>query len=248
MLKLQNKLYSAINQKAIYGDRALTYSLRPMYKEDIAQVTGIDREAFPTQLPPPSYRQELQNQLARYIVARDDTKTVEEPEVKPEKGLSRLASRIKRWFNPDRSPGNKPSPPSRQYIVGFAGIWVLADEAHITNIAVRQQYQHRGIGELLLISIIDLAKELKASIMTLEVRASNIAAQNLYSKYGFTQVGIRRGYYLDNREDGVLMSTESITSAPFQARLQQLKEALARKWGSQLIPEVNLSAVHPEER
>jgi len=219
-----------------------------MYKEDIAQVTGIDREAFPTQLPPPNYRHELQNQLARYIVACDDTKTVEEPEVKPEKGLSRLASRIKRWFNPDRSPDNKPSPPSRQYIIGFAGIWVLADEAHITNIAVRQQYQRRGIGELLLISIIDLAKELKASIMTLEVRASNLAAQNLYSKYGFVQVGIRRGYYLDNREDGVLMSTESITSAPFQARLQQLKEALTRKWGSQLMPGGNLSAVHPEER
>lgn len=226
----------------------MIYSIRPMYKEDIAQVTGIDREAFPSQLPPPNYHQELQNKLARYIVVCDATKTVEEPEVKLEKGLSRLASRIKRWFNPDRSPGNKPSPSSRQYIVGFAGIWVLADEAHITNIAVRRQYQRGGIGELLLISIIDLAKELKASTMTLEVRTSNFAAQDLYSKYGFTQVGIRRGYYLDNREDGVLMSTESITSAPFQARLQQLKEALARKWGSQLIPGGNLSAVHPEER
>ena len=103
-------------------------------------------------------------------------------------------SKTKRRFNPDRSPDTKPSPSIRQYIVGFAGIWVLADEAHITNIAVRQRYQLRGIGELLLISIIDLAKELKASIMTLEVRTSNIAAQNLYSKYGFTQVGIRRDY------------------------------------------------------
>jgi len=226
----------------------LTYSLRPMYKEDIAQVTGIDREAFPAQLPSPNYHHELQNQLARYIVACDDTKTVEEPEVKPEKGLSRLASRIKRRFNPDHSPDSKPTPSSRQYIVGFAGIWVLSDEAHIPNIAVRQQYQRRGIGELLLISIIDLAKELKASIMTLEVRASNLAAQNLYSKYGFTQVGIRRGYYLDNREDGVLMSTESITSAPFQARLQQLREARTRKWGSQLMPVRDLLSNHPEER
>jgi len=84
--------------------------------------------------------------------------------------------------------------------------------------------------------------------MTLEVRASNLAAQNLYSKYGFTQVGIRRGYYLDNREDGVLMSTESITSAPFQARLQQLREARTRKWGSQLMPVRDLLSNHPEER
>jgi ribosomal-protein-alanine N-acetyltransferase len=208
----------------------LTYSVRPMSKEDLAQVTEIDREVFPTQWPPPNYRQELQNQLARYIIVSDDAKTVEEPEVKPKKGLYKLASRIMQWFNINRSPDNDSPPVKRQYIIGFAGIWVLADEAHITNIAVRQQYQRQGIGELLLISTIDLAKGMKASIMTLEVRASNLAAQNLYSKYGFTKVGTRRGYYLDNREDGILMSTENITSASFQSRLRQLREALARKW------------------
>ena len=209
----------------------MTYSLRPMQQEDIAQVNEIDHEAFPTQLPQPNYHHELQNQLARYIVACDDTKTVEEPEIKPEKGLSRLASRIKQWFNHNRSLDDNSSPPDKKYIVGFAGIWVMTDEAHITNIAVRKRCQRQGIGELLLISIIDLAKEMKTSVMILEVRASNLPAQNLYHKYGFRQVGIRRGYYLDNKEDGILMSTESITSAEFQARLQQLREALARKLG-----------------
>lgn len=223
----------------------MTYSIRPMCQEDVARVTEVDREAFPTQLPPPNYRQELGNQLARYIVACDETKTA--PEVKPGKGLSRLASGIKRWFNSENSPGNESPPTDKPYIVGFAGIWVLVDEAHITNIAVCRQYQRRGIGELLLISTIDLAKELKASIMTLEVRASNITAQDLYRKYGFVQVGVRRGYYLDNREDGVLMSTESITSATFQARLKHLREDLARKWGSQLKPGGNFSTVRPEE-
>jgi ribosomal-protein-alanine N-acetyltransferase len=200
-----------------------------MYKEDLVQVNEIDREAFPTQWPPPNYRQELQNKLARYIVVSDDTRTFEELKVKSKNGLSWLASRIKRWLNLNRSPDNDSSPVKRQYIIGFAGIWVLADEAHITNIAVRQPYQRQGIGELLLISTIDLAKEMKASIMTLEVRASNLAAQNLYKKYGFTQVGIRRGYYLDNKEDGALMSTEDITSASFQSSLQQLRESVARK-------------------
>jgi len=209
----------------------LTYSVRPMYKEDLAQVAEIDREAFPTQWPPPNYRQELQNQLARYIVVFDDTRTVAVPEVKLRSGLPWLASRIKRWLNRNRSSDYDSPPLERHYIVGFAGIWVMADESHLTNIAVRQQYQRLGIGELLLISTIDLAKEMKASIMTLEVRASNLTAQNLYRKYGFTQVGIRRSYYLDNREDGILMSTGNITSAPFQARVQQLREALARKWG-----------------
>jgi ribosomal-protein-alanine N-acetyltransferase len=248
MLKLQNRKNLVINKRLIYGDRALAYSIRQMLKEDIAQVTEIDREAFPTQWPPANYRQELQNKLARYIVACDDTVTITEPEVKPNKGMAKLAARVKRWFNCNRSRSysNDSLPSDKQYIIGFAGIWVLADEAHITNIAVRKQYQRRGLGELLLISTIDLAKELKASIMTLEVRTSNLTAQNLYSKYGFVQVGIRRGYYIDNREDGILMSTESITSAAFQERLQQLREALARKWGSQLMPEGNLSVTNPE--
>ena len=207
----------------------MTYSVRPMRREDLAQVAEIDREAFPTQWPPPNYRHELQNQVARYIVVSDDNKTHKEPETKTEKGLSGLAARIKRYF---RRPHASELPvPDQPYLIGFAGIWFLTDEAHITNIAVRREYRRRGIGELLLISTIDLAKEMKASIMTLEVRASNLTAQNLYRKYGFEQVGLRRGYYLDNREDGVIMSTESITSAVFQTRLQPLREALARKLG-----------------
>jgi ribosomal-protein-alanine N-acetyltransferase len=207
-----------------------------MLKEDVAQVTGIDREAFPTQLPPPNYHHELQNKLAHYIVICDDDRTVEAPEMKPQPGLPGVIHRIRRWLKRDSPPGDKPAPPKQPYIVGFAGIWLMADEAHITNIAVRRQYQRQGLGELLLIHTADLAKEVKASTMTLEVRVSNITAQNLYSKYGFVRAGIRRGYYLDNREDAIIMSTESIASAPFQAHLQQLRADLARKWGSHPSP------------
>lgn len=209
-----------------------------MRKEDIAQVNEIDREAFSTQWPPPNYQHELQNQLARYIVACDESKTFEEPEVKapPEKGVSELVSRVRQWFNHDSFFGSKLPPSSRQYIVGFAGIWILADEAHITNIAVRKRYQRQGIGELLLIAIIELTRELKANFMTLEVRASNTVAQSLYHKYGFTQVGLRRGYYTDNREDGIIMSTEKITSTPFQERFQQLKQAHFRNSGIASTP------------
>ena len=107
----------------------------------------------------------------------------------------------------------------------------MAGEAHIINLAVREIYRRQGIGELLLISIVDLAAELHAQIITLEVRVSNVAAQRLYSKDGFTQVGLRRGYYSDNREDGVVMSTENITLDSFQTRFQQLKQAHSRKWG-----------------
>jgi len=202
-----------------------------MRKENIAQVNQIDREVFPTQWALPNYRRELQNRLARYIVVCDESKTIEEPKAKisPEKGISRLVSGVRWWLSHNRFFSNKLRPSNSQYILGFAGIWVMADEAHLTNIAVRKQYQRQGIGERLLISMIDLAIELKANIMTLEVRASNTPAQSLYYKYGFTQAGIRRGYYGDNREDGSIMSTESITSASFQARLRKLKQAYFRK-------------------
>ena len=208
------------------------YSVRLMRKEDIPQVNEIDREAFPTQWPPPNYRHELENLLARYIVACEEIEIVEKPEIKapqetaPQSLAHRMRNRLGRLF------GIEKLPPDRQPIVGFAGIWVLADEAHVTNIAVRKRYQRRGIGQLLLISTTDLAKDMKADILTLEVRASNVTAQNLYRKFGFTHVGLRRGYYTDNGEDGIIMSTESFNSASFQTQFQQLRQAHSRKWGT----------------
>ncbi|MFB0558976.1 MAG: ribosomal protein S18-alanine N-acetyltransferase [Dehalococcoidales bacterium] len=202
-----------------------------MRNEDVNQVNEIDHEAFPTEWPPANYRRELQNRLAHYVVACDEEKKLEKPEVEtqPEKGFLGLASRVRQLFNQRFSTSELPM--SEEYVIGFTGFWIMADEAHITNIAVREQYRRQGIGEFLLIAIVDLATELNAGTITLEVRASNTAAQGLYLKYGFTQTGLRRGYYLDNREDAVLMSIENITSASFQAHLRQLKQTHSRKWG-----------------
>lgn len=213
------------------GDEALPYYVRLMRREDIAQVAEIDREAFPTLWPPANYQRELENRLAHYIVACDETKKVDESEAKatPETGFSGLVSKVRRLFTHDRFFGNEVPPSGKEYVVGFAGMWIMADEAHITNIAVRELYRRQGIGELLFISIIDLATELNARFVTLEVRASNTAAQSLYHRYGFTQVGRRHGYYTDNHEDAILMTTENITSAPFQTQLQQLRQAHSRK-------------------
>ena len=210
--------------------------MREMRKEDIAQVTEIDREAFPTMWPPANYHHELQNRLAHYLVVYDTDKSVEEPKVEPasEKGFPGLVARLRQLFNHDRFFGNQMPPSVREYILGFVGFWIMADEAHITNIAVREVYRRRGVGGLLLISAIELAPALKARSITLEVRASNTAAQSLYRKYGFSQVGLRRDYYKDDKEDGVLMSTEDITSSSFQAHLQQLKQDHFRKWGAAL--------------
>ena len=216
----------------------MAYYVRPMRREDVAQVIKIDREAFPTIWPPPNYQRELNNRLAHYIVTCDSERTAEVPEAKaaPENGFLRLLAKVGQLFSPNRFFGEEPPPSGREYVVGFAGIWTMADEAHLTNIAVQKPYLGLGIGELLLLSIIDLITKLNARFLTLEVRASNNVAQNLYRKYGFTQVGVRRSYYSDNREDGLLMSTEDITSAPFQERLEQLKQAHAQKWGMMPMP------------
>lgn len=205
------------------------YYIRPMYREDVPQVNGIDREVFPTQWPPPNYQRELQNKLGRLLVACDKSEAVEtyEAEISSGKGVSGILSKVKQLF----TSGNSPTQSKRHYVIGFAGIWILADEAHITNIAVRNSYRRQGIGELLLIATIDLSAELKTTLLTLEVRASNLPAQKLYEKYGFVQVGLRRAYYTDNREDAVLMSTESIDSASFQAQFRQLRQAYCERYG-----------------
>jgi len=204
-----------------------------MHEEDIAQVAEIDCEAFPTQWPPADYERELHGWLAHYVVACDDSDADKEPEVTAtsEKNPYKLAARVRQLFNYNQFFRVESASLDREYILGFAGFWIMADEAHITNVAVRKIYRRQGIGELLLISMIDLAKELNARNLTLEVRASNTAAQKLYSKYGFSQVGLRHGYYTDNKENAVLMSTEDIISASFQSHLNQLKKAHSPKYG-----------------
>jgi ribosomal-protein-alanine N-acetyltransferase len=208
----------------------LAFNIRLMCQEDLPQVNEIDHEAFPTLWPPANYHRELKNGLAHYIVACDEDIEYEPPKAAPQKDLSGLTARLRRLFNHHRPSDNEPAPSVSGYIFGFAGLWLLAGEAHLTNIAVRESYRRQGIGELLLISMIELAVELDAHLVTLEVRASNTDAQRLYAKYGFVEVGLRRGYYTDNREDGVLMTIENVTSAPVQADLQQLKRAHTRRW------------------
>jgi ribosomal-protein-alanine N-acetyltransferase len=90
-------------------------------------------------------------------------------------------------------------------VIGYAGMWVILDEGHITNIAVHPEYRGIGVGSLLLEALIEICKIEFIKSMTLEVRASNARAQNLYKKYGFLQNGIRKGYYRDNKENALIM-------------------------------------------
>ncbi|WP_096438511.1 ribosomal protein S18-alanine N-acetyltransferase [Alteribacter populi] len=92
-----------------------------------------------------------------------------------------------------------------EQIVGYCGVWVIIDEAHITNIAVHSSFRRKGMGEALLTGALELAKTFGAEKLTLEVRVSNEAAQSMYQKLGFQRGGIRKRYYTDNQEDAQIM-------------------------------------------
>jgi len=207
--------------------------VRRMRREDAERVLEIDREAFPTEWPPPNFRRELDNRLAHYIVAcRAERVPEETPDPEAQRKSPRgLLARLRRLIA-GRKEDEQPVPASRdEEITGFAGFWVMADEAHITSIATRESLRHQGIGEMMLQSVIDMAASQKARIVTLEVRVSNAAAQGLYTKYGFKHVGLRKGYYSDNREDAIVMSTDAINSPAFRALIQGMKQAYQQRWG-----------------
>jgi len=90
-------------------------------------------------------------------------------------------------------------------IIGYAGLWAIVDEAHVTNIALLEAYRGRKWGERLLGELMKTASYLGMKSITLEVRVSNQIAQNLYRKKGFRSAGTRKGYYSDNREDALIM-------------------------------------------
>lgn len=92
-----------------------------------------------------------------------------------------------------------------QKVVGYCGVWIIVDEAHITNIALLPEYRGMKLGEALMAKVMELAREMGALRMTLEVRVSNNRAQNLYRKFGFEEGAIRKQYYTDNMEDALVM-------------------------------------------
>ena len=135
-------------------------------KKDIEGIFEISNLSFKMPWSIESIKSEINNPLAKYIVAKD-------------------------------KETNK--------VLGFIGIWIVLGEGDITNIAVHPNFRKLGIGEKLLFSMINLCESLDCNIINLEVRSSNFPAISLYKKFNFSEIGLRRGYYEDNKEDAVLM-------------------------------------------
>ena len=175
----------------------MSIRVRCMCWGDIVQVRDIDVYCFSDMLSPVNYETELTNSIAHYLVAYDDAET----------HLYEISG--------IRS----------HRIIGFIGLWYMAGEIHIINLAVRPDYRQIGVGELLLIHGIELSIALKATLMTLEVRVSNLAAQTLYVKYGFSERGVRRAYYLDNNEDARIMTLDNMYTSEYNSAMCTLKNS-----------------------
>lgn len=98
-------------------------------------------------------------------------------------------------------------------VIGYAGAWVILDESHITNIAIGEEHRGFGYGRKLTEALMQYLSNLGAAYATLEVRKSNIRAQNLYKSLGFIQLGVRKRYYEDNQEDALLMVCDHMPEA-----------------------------------
>ena len=113
-------------------------------------------------------------------------------------------------------------------VVGFAGVWLMVDDAHVTTFGVHPDWRRQGIGRQLLLNLAELSSAIGARRMTLEVRVSNVAAQALYGAFGFQVVGRRPRYYTDDDEDALVMTTPDLTDARMTEIVVAERERLAR--------------------
>jgi ribosomal-protein-alanine N-acetyltransferase len=123
-------------------------------------------------------------------------------------------------------------------IVGYAGMWMMVDEAHVTTFAVLPDWRRRGIGGRLMLAMVRLAGDLGARVATLEVRLSNVAARELYQRFGFRPVGIRPRYYSDNAEDALIMTSAPLASDEMRKRM----DAFAQHYDDQPLDDAEVGS------
>src|SRR2546421_9983169 len=180
--------WQVIGQQALASQKGkrVRYVIDRMTMSDVPRVIEIERLAYPTQWPPSAYRKELQdNRWAHYIVLRD-RKIVEERATVPAQEFEKPRRIFPLSLLPSRTYATAQAPDLAS-IIGFSGLWLMGDEAHITTIAMHPSFRRLGLGEFMLASLIDIAYSIGAKWVTLDVRVSNLSVQNLYRKNGFRE-------------------------------------------------------------
>ena len=227
----------SVTDKPPGPNRSVARVLRRMEQRDVPQVKAIEREAFPTIWPPPPFHKELRSSFIRHLVAQGPPANDVDapvppaeppPPPPPRTRLGRLLRGLLRLLGGDAAGDTGPPPDP---ILGYVSVWVMGSDAHIAGIAVREEHRGWGIGELLLIGAVETGLRQGLETVTLEVRVSNAAAQALYVKHGFREVGLRKGYYRDNKEDALIMTTEPIASVEFQEAFRRRIADHEARWG-----------------
>ena len=206
-------------------------ALRRMRAEDIPQVIEIEQEAFSPGWVGTPFRRELNSRYCRFLVACNATTTGSGPDPASGPALAADSSLWARMVTGVKSALGLQGENSLDDLAGYVGIWLQGSQAHITEIAVREDLRGRGIGELLIIGTLRVAYEQGMEEVTLEARVSNFVAQRLYDKYGFNEAGIRKNYYADNREDAVIMTTDPIHTGAYREKFTSLQERFLARYG-----------------
>jgi [ribosomal protein S18]-alanine N-acetyltransferase len=217
---------------------ATRYRIEPMDQTDVSEVSRVERRCFDNPWPASAYRRELRNTRQNYYVVLRVHPEDEDDEFgvrtggQPRLGES-ILSRLPAIHLP-HLPRRSGVMSDRPHIAGFAGMWSVYDEAHITTIGVDPHYRGRGFGELLLMTLFDEAIRRGANWITLEVRVSNHSAQRLYLKYGMSIRTTRPRYYSDNGEDAHVMWSRSLRDAEYLRELDSLRTDLRRRMGPEI--------------
>lgn len=200
------------------GGMAAATSLRLLMREmtpaDIPGVRRIEVAAYEDAWPQTTFEEEMRNAFATYLVAVDVARAaLEDPGERS-------------WW--DRLLARPSAEASA--IAGYCGAWFHVDQLHIVTVAVEPALQGHGIAQRLLLECFDRAVEAGLRTVTLEVRPSNVRAQEIYRRFGFEQVGIQRRYYANNGEDALVMLTPDLDMPEQRARLEAIRAELAARF------------------
>ena len=226
----------------------LVYRIEPMTPDDVPEVSRVERRCFSNPWPAAAYRRELRQPTQNaYVVLRHYPTGAEVAAGTDKSGNGRGAilhngsrsgppwtTRLPLPLLPFGRRGDATAP----RIVGFAGMWTVFDEAHITTIGVEPEHRGHGLGELLLVALADEAVRRGAEWLTLEVRVSNEPAQGLYHKYGFSVQGVRKRYYSDNNEDAYIMWSPSLRDPAYLTRYAELRAGVLDRFPDAGLPPV----------
>ncbi len=170
--------------------------LRYMQPRDLDTVVAIDNDSFDAPWPRTSYEFEIHESLVSHMTVLENPDLMPSPTYS--EGIRGMLEQLRDRFNL--------STPTA--VLGYGGLWKIEDEAHISTIAVHEDYRGSGYGDILVVGMMRRSIALNASYLVLEVAVGNTVAQSLYQKYGFREVGLKRNYYRATNEDAYEMRVD----------------------------------------